>query len=118
MSQLEADQDQAAYREGVFARALGRSADCNPYHPASGDGQLWRQGWLLIEARRDIPTPFAHRSANAPASQTSSETASATAEGRTKARRPRLFFLVHLAFVIAFGAFFLLMLSGVGRLTP
>jgi hypothetical protein len=116
MSQLEADQDQAAYREGVFARALGRSADCNPYHPASGDGQLWRQGWRLIDARRDIPTPFALRSAHAPAAESSSETANA--ERRTKARRPRLFFLVHLAFVIAFGAFFLLMLSGVGRLTP
>lgn len=116
MPQLEADQDQAAYREGVFARALGRSVKCNPYRPTSGDGLLWEQGWRLIDARRDIPATYARRSPGKPAAFASgAETAS---PARRTNSRPHLFFLVHIAFVVAFAAFFFLMLTGVGRLTP
>jgi hypothetical protein len=67
----EADQNQDAYREGLFARALGRSCRGNPYPEHSREGFLWIHGWWLIQDAREIapaddfergspsfPTPF------------------------------------------------------------
>ena len=44
----EVDQNRDAYREGLFARALGRSCDGNPYPEHSRDAVLWIHGWWLI----------------------------------------------------------------------
>jgi hypothetical protein len=44
----EVDQNREAYREGLFARALGRSCDGNPYPEHSRDALLWIHGWWLI----------------------------------------------------------------------
>jgi hypothetical protein len=44
----EVDQNGDAYREGLFARALGRSCDGNPYPEHSRDALLWIHGWWLI----------------------------------------------------------------------
>jgi hypothetical protein len=44
----EVDQNQEAYREGLFARALGRSCGGNPYPEHSRDALLWIHGWWLI----------------------------------------------------------------------
>jgi hypothetical protein len=45
----EVDQNRDAYREGLFARALGRSCDGNPYPEHSRDALLWIHGWWLIQ---------------------------------------------------------------------
>jgi ribosome modulation factor len=43
------------YREGVFARALGRLAECNPYPAGSKERDSWLEGWGLIdESDEDI----------------------------------------------------------------
>jgi hypothetical protein len=47
MSQLAQNVD--AYREGLFARALGQSCRCNPYPEDSDDEAHWILGWWLIE---------------------------------------------------------------------
>jgi len=44
----EVDQNRDAYREGLFARAIGRSCDGNPYPEQSRDALLWIHGWWLI----------------------------------------------------------------------
>jgi hypothetical protein len=44
----EVDQNREAYREGLFARALGRSLVGNPYPEHSRDALLWIHGWWLI----------------------------------------------------------------------
>jgi hypothetical protein len=51
----EVDQDQDAYREGLFARALGRACDSNPYPARSKDGVLWIHGWWLTPVAASLP---------------------------------------------------------------
>jgi hypothetical protein len=65
----EVDQGQDAYREGVFARALGRSCHVNPYPEYSRDGLLWIHGWWLIQDAGEIPPAdeFERASPNFPA---------------------------------------------------
>jgi hypothetical protein len=59
----EVDQNRDAYREGLFARALGRSCDGNPYPEHSRDALLWIHGWWLIpDGRETAPTEFEHES--------------------------------------------------------
>ena len=48
------DQSQDAYREGLFARALGRSCHGNPYPEHSREAFLWIHGWWLIENAGEI----------------------------------------------------------------
>ena len=45
----EVDQYRDAYREGLFARALGLSCDVNPYPEHSREAFLWIHGWWLIQ---------------------------------------------------------------------
>ena len=67
----EVDQNQDAYREGLFARALGRPCRRNPYPEHSREAFLWIHGWWLIQdageiapadefesASPSLPTPF------------------------------------------------------------
>jgi ribosome modulation factor len=41
------------YREGLFARALGRGAECNPYPVDSKERDSWLEGWGLIDESND-----------------------------------------------------------------
>jgi len=72
----EVDQSHDAYREGLFARAMGRSCDGNPYPEYSRDAFLWIHGWWLIQDAGEIapadefergspsfPTPFIYAEA-------------------------------------------------------
>jgi hypothetical protein len=56
---LERQGLQVAYREGIFARALGREC-CNPHPPDTSENILWEKGWRLIDATRREPSidPF------------------------------------------------------------
>ena len=64
----EVDQNRDAYREGLFARALGRSCDGNPYPEQSRDALLWIHGWWLIpDGTETAPTEeFEYESPNCP----------------------------------------------------
>ena len=53
----EVVQNQDAYREGLFARALGRSCCGNPYPEHSREGSLWIHGWWLIRDAGEIAPP-------------------------------------------------------------
>ena len=50
----EVDQHRDAYREGLFARALGLSCDVNPYPDHSREAFLWIHGWWLIQDEAEI----------------------------------------------------------------
>ena len=50
----EVDQYRDAYREGLFARALGFSCDVNPYPEQSREAFLWIHGWWLIQDEAEI----------------------------------------------------------------
>jgi hypothetical protein len=50
----EVDQYRDAYREGLFARALGLSCDVNPYPEHSREAFLWIHGWWLIQDEAEI----------------------------------------------------------------
>jgi hypothetical protein len=50
----EVDQYRDAYREGLFARALGLSCDVNPYPEQSREAFLWIHGWWLIQDEAEI----------------------------------------------------------------
>jgi hypothetical protein len=41
---------QHIYREGIFARALGRPCSSNPYLGHTNEHFLWEKGWRLIDA--------------------------------------------------------------------
>jgi hypothetical protein len=45
------------YREGLFARALGRLAECNPYPVGSKECDIWLEGWGLIDEPNDNGSP-------------------------------------------------------------
>src|SRR5229473_7486563 len=47
----ELDGNRYAHREGLFARALGRPVEGNPYPTNSEEGVLWKEGWRLIDER-------------------------------------------------------------------
>jgi hypothetical protein len=119
MLEVEKDQDQTAFREGLFVRALGRSRSSNPYPPGSIDERLWAEGWRLIDTRR---TDLA-RYASPPHIGTVSEFIPKAPTTRTQRRltrktaSPPQSFLVYLAFAIAFGGFLLMMLLSIERLT-
>jgi hypothetical protein len=38
-----------AYREGLFARALGKPGRANPYRRGSHESFYWREGWHMID---------------------------------------------------------------------
>jgi hypothetical protein len=42
-------QTRDVFREGLFARALGRSCLDNPYQEDSKEASVWIQGWWLIQ---------------------------------------------------------------------
>jgi hypothetical protein len=46
------------YREGLFWRALGRSALDNPYAPDSINYAFWFEGWSLIDEIEDHVAPY------------------------------------------------------------
>jgi hypothetical protein len=64
----EVDQNRDAYREGLFARALGRSCAGNPYPEHSRDALLWIHGWWLVpDGTETAPTEeFEHESPSSP----------------------------------------------------
>jgi len=45
------------YREGLFTRALGRLADCNPYPADSDEAAYWLDGWGLIDELSEDSSP-------------------------------------------------------------
>lgn len=45
------------YREGLFARALGRLAECNPYPADSKERDSWLEGWGLIDESDEDGSP-------------------------------------------------------------
>jgi hypothetical protein len=45
------------YREGLFTRALGRLADCNPYPADSDEAAYWLDGWGLIDELNEDSSP-------------------------------------------------------------
>jgi hypothetical protein len=45
------------YREGLFARALGRPATTNPYLFESVNHEFWLCGWSEIDEMRDFTAP-------------------------------------------------------------
>jgi hypothetical protein len=45
------------YREGLFARALGRLAERNPYPLGSKERDSWLEGWGLIDEPNDYRSP-------------------------------------------------------------
>jgi hypothetical protein len=51
MTQIDQDQDDIAFRDGVFARALGRPLSKSPHAKGSAEGARWEAGWRLIDAR-------------------------------------------------------------------
>lgn len=74
---VEIKKDQDIYREGIFARALGRSLDSNPYSAEAKESAIWDMGWRMIDEDREglstraiksvpdfrsgVVTPMAHR---------------------------------------------------------
>lgn len=64
----QVDQNQDAYREGLFARALGRSCDGNPYPGHTREAVLWIHGWWLIQDAEEMaPTEeFGHEQLSRP----------------------------------------------------
>jgi hypothetical protein len=49
MAEVEEEQTQDAFREGLFVRALGRPCSANPYPQNSSQGLLWEKGWRLVD---------------------------------------------------------------------
>jgi hypothetical protein len=47
-----------AFHEGLFWRALGRSALDNPYSPGSINYAFWLEGWSLIDEMEDDGVPY------------------------------------------------------------
>jgi ribosome modulation factor len=74
---VEIKKDQDIYREGIFARALGRSLESNPYSAEAKERAIWDMGWRMIDEdrqglstraiksvpdfRSDVVAPIAHR---------------------------------------------------------
>jgi hypothetical protein len=50
---VETKKDQDIYREGIFARALGRSSDSNPYSAEMKERAIWDMGWRMIDEDRE-----------------------------------------------------------------
>ena len=65
MAEVEKDQVQDAFREGLFVRALGRPCSANPYAPNSNEHALWEKGWRLVDERRENAPPTDAISRNA-----------------------------------------------------
>jgi len=57
MTEVEKDHVRYVYREGLFARALGRACSSNPHPPNSEESVLWEKGWRLIDKRRENVRP-------------------------------------------------------------
>jgi hypothetical protein len=45
------------YREGLFARSLGRLAECNPYPADSKEWAYWLEGWGFIDESKEDSSP-------------------------------------------------------------
>ena len=54
---IEADRDQAAFREGLFVRALGRPCNNNPYPSKSKEAARWEMGWRFVDGRQESVRP-------------------------------------------------------------
>jgi hypothetical protein len=119
MLEIEKDQDQAAFRQGLFVRALGRPLGDNPYAPGSLDGRLWAEGWRLIDTRRPGLTRYDSPPLRAPASEFIPRAPTKLFHQRMtrKAGSPPQSFLVYLAFAVAFGGFFLMIFLSIEGLT-
>jgi hypothetical protein len=119
MLEVEKDQDQTAFREGLFVRALGRPLGGNPYAPGSTDERLWAEGWRLIDTRRTGLARYVSPPLGATASEflpTSPRSLSQEPMTR-KAATPPQSFLVYLTFAVALGGFLLMMLASIERLS-
>jgi hypothetical protein len=57
MAEVEKEQTQDAFRDGLFVRALGRPRSANPYPQSSSEGLLWEKGWRLIDADGENAPP-------------------------------------------------------------
>jgi hypothetical protein len=107
MAQINRVQEQDAYCEGNFVRALGRPRSCNPYLPRTKEAILWDDGWRLIDTRGDIlPRSIPSSSVTTVFQKRPHAKAGASA-------RP---FLLYLALCAALGGFFLLMFLSTMRL--
>jgi hypothetical protein len=57
MAEVEEEQTQDAFREGLFVRALGRPCTANPYPRNSREGLLWEKGWRSVDADGENAPP-------------------------------------------------------------
>jgi hypothetical protein len=55
-----------AFHEGLFWRALGRSALDNPYSPDSLNYAFWLEGWSLIDELEDHVVSYGARALRDP----------------------------------------------------
>jgi hypothetical protein len=119
MLEVEKDEDQTAFREGLFVRALGRPLKCNPYAPGSTDARLWAEGWQLIDtprtgiARYVLPPPIVPPSAFI----STAPTMLSREQMARKYTSPMGSFSVYLAFAVALGGFLVMMLASIERLS-
>jgi hypothetical protein len=107
MAQINRVQEQDAYSEGNFVRALGRPRSCNPYLPMTSEAILWDDGWRLIDTLGDsLPR----------ASPSSPVTTVSQKRPHAKEAASAQPFLLYLALCVALGGFFLLMFFSTMRL--
>jgi hypothetical protein len=117
MAKVLIDQDQTAYREGNFARALGRSLESNPHAPMSEAALRWDEGWRLIDKPIHRGSRLSALSRLKPMVESRPAPSGKELHGRVVLEKPsRQFYLVYLGFCVAFGAFLLIMLMHIARL--
>jgi hypothetical protein len=116
MAEVKKDQDQIAYNEGVFVRALGRPLGSNPYPPHSIDARLWTEGWRLVDGHRDNTTRYDRPPPTKPVPEVAKGTPIIPPQKQGSMRPSRRIFILYFALILSFGGFFLLTLFGIGRL--
>jgi hypothetical protein len=117
MAKVLIDQDQTAFREGNFARALGRSLNSNPHSPMSEAAFRWDEGWRLIDKPIHRGSRLSALSRIKPMAEPRLAPSGNDLQGRVgREKLSRQFYLVYLGFCVAFGAFLLLMLMHIARL--
>jgi hypothetical protein len=119
MIEVEKDEDQAAFREGLFVRAIGRPLENNPYATGSTDQRLWTEGWRLIDTPRTDFLRYASPPRVRLAQKFMSKESTKLSQERIsrKDARTPLFFPLYFALAIALGGFLLMMLTSIERLS-
>jgi hypothetical protein len=117
MNNVDKVQDQHAYREGLFVRALGRPLSGNPYPAKSPDGLAWEEGWRLIDRPRISKAPDGV-AANRSVPRFPDVAAAHSGHGRLKPSKEGqtlLFFAIQFAICVAVGGLLIAMLLSASR---